>query len=132
MTKSAGSVLVTAVVSGNFVLTLWHLYILQNVHSTASGGEIFTLGSIIGSVSLFVVLLIWTRFYKLGAWISAGLLLIGLTIGGYEHFLSVNPDNVFTMPHGDWTLSFQVSAVLLVLVELLGIWAAVRTATLEA
>ena len=117
-------------VSGNFVVTLWHLYILQNVHSTESGDEIFTLGSIVGSVSLLVVLLIWTRFYKVAAWMSAALLLIGLTVGSYEHFLSVNPDNVFIMPHGDWTLSFQVSAVLLVIVELLGIWASVRTATL--
>jgi hypothetical protein len=132
MTKSAGSIFVTAMVSGNFAVTLWHLHILQNVHPMESGGESFTLGSIVGSVSLFAILLIWTRFYKVGAWISAGLLLIGLTIGSYEHFLSVNPNNVFIMPHGDWTLSFQISAVLLVVVELLGIWAAVRTATLRA
>jgi hypothetical protein len=61
MTKSAGAVLVTAMVSGNFAVTLWHLYILQNAHSTQSGGELFTLGSIVGSVSLFAILLIWTR-----------------------------------------------------------------------
>jgi len=132
MTKSTGSVFVTAMVSGNFAVALWHLYILQHLHSTESGGEIFRLGVVVGSVSLFVILLIWTRFYKVGAWISAGLLLIGLTIGGYEHFLSVNPNNVFIMPRGNWTLSFQVSVVLLVVVELLGIWASVRTATLRA
>ena len=131
MTKSAGTVFVTAMVSGNLAVAFWHLYILKNMHPTESGGEIFTLGATVGSVSLLAILLIWTRFYRLGAWISAGLLLIGLTIGSYEHFLSINPNNVFIMPYGDWTLSFQVSVVLLVVVELLGIWASVRTATLR-
>jgi hypothetical protein len=90
------------------------------------------LGPIVGSVSLLAISLIWTRFYKVGAWISAGLLLVGLTIGSYEHFISVNPNNVFIMPDASWTLSFQVSVGLLVIVELLGIWASVRTATLRA
>ena len=132
MTKSTGLAFVTAMVAGNFATSLWHLYILHAAHSAASGNQIFTLGPIVGSVSLLAILLMWTRFYKAGAWISAGLLLAGLTIGSYEHFISVNPNNVFIMPDASWTLSFQVSVGLLVIVELLGIWASVRTATLRA
>jgi hypothetical protein len=127
MTKSNGSVLVTALVAGNFAAALWHLHILQNVHSTALSSEMATLGPIVGSVSSLVILLVWTRFYKVGAWIAAGLLSIGFAIGSYEHFVSVNPNNLFIMPPGAWTLSFQVSVGLLVVIQLLGIWASIRT-----
>jgi hypothetical protein len=53
-------------------------------------------------------------------------LAIALVIGTYAHFLSRGTDNILRMPSGDLTLSFQISAVLLVLLEALGCWVGIR------
>jgi len=49
-------------------------------------------------------------------------LAVALVIGTYSHFLSTGSDNVLRMPASGPTLSFQVSAVLLSLLEALGCW----------
>jgi hypothetical protein len=46
---------------------------------------------------------------------------IGFVIGGYEHVLNAGPDNVFTISPGPSAFSFQVSAILLLLIEPVGI-----------
>jgi hypothetical protein len=53
-------------------------------------------------------------------------LAMALVIGTYAHFLSPGTDNILHMPSGDLTLSFQISAVLLVLLEALGCWVGIR------
>jgi hypothetical protein len=53
-------------------------------------------------------------------------LAIALVIGTYAHFLSPGTDNISRIPAGYLTLSFQISAVLLVLLEALGCWVGIR------
>jgi hypothetical protein len=53
-------------------------------------------------------------------------LAIVLIIGTYAHFLSAGTDNILRMPPGDLRLPFQISAVLLVLLEALGCWVGIR------
>ena len=53
-------------------------------------------------------------------------LAIALVIGFSAHFLSSGADNVFRMAPGEWRLSFQISAVLLVCLEALGCWIGLR------
>ena len=47
-------------------------------------------------------------------------------IGGYEHFVKSRPDQVFPMVSEEFTLPFQVSVVLLVIFEILDVWASTR------
>jgi hypothetical protein len=51
---------------------------------------------------------------------------IPLVIGGYEHFVKSGPDNVSQMARGEFGLPFQVSAVVLVIFEILVCWASIR------
>lgn len=51
---------------------------------------------------------------------------VALAIGSYTHFLSTGIDNVFHMPPRGLKLPFQVSAVLLTVLEALGCWVGVR------
>ena len=44
-----------------------------------------------------------------------------LVFGGYYHFLSGGADNVSSLGAHDWAMPFQVTAVLLVLTEALGV-----------
>jgi hypothetical protein len=60
-------------------------------------------------------------FPKLAESIITLPLAIALVIGTYAHFLSPGTDNVLRMPAGDLKLPFQISAVLLVLLEALGV-----------
>jgi hypothetical protein len=40
--------------------------------------------------------------------------------GAYYHFVAISSDNVFTMHSGQWEITFQVSAVLLAMIEFAG------------
>ena len=44
-----------------------------------------------------------------------------LLFGGYYHFLAPGPDNVSQLSHHAWTLPFQLSAVVLALLEAVGV-----------
>jgi hypothetical protein len=46
--------------------------------------------------------------------------------GWYSHFLSPGSDNVFRMSDGESTFAFQISAVLLFVLEFLGCWLSIR------
>jgi hypothetical protein len=52
-------------------------------------------------------------------------------IGFSAHFLSSGTDNVFRMVPGEWRLSFQISAVLLVCLEAPGCWIGLRAFPLQ-
>jgi hypothetical protein len=71
-------------------------------------------------------MLLWTRFRKLAGWLLLIFFAIPLVIGGDGHFVKSSPDKVFQMASGGFTLPFQVSAVLLVIFEILGVWASTR------
>ena len=43
-----------------------------------------------------------------------------LIFGGYYHFIAAGPDNVGELGHHTWTFPFQLSAVLLAVIEAVG------------
>ncbi len=57
---------------------------------------------------------------RLAGWMVIIPLGVALLIGSYAHFLSSGADNVFRMPPGEWRFSFQVTAVMLAVLEALG------------
>src|SRR5271166_257536 len=65
-------------------------------------------------------------FAKLAASMIVIPLGIAMVIGSYTHFLSAGSDNVLRMPASDLTLPFQISAMLLTLLEALGCWVGFR------
>lgn len=58
-------------------------------------------------------------------------LAIALVVGSGAHFLSSGTDNVFRMSPGEWRLSFQISATLLMCLEALGCWIGLRAFTVR-
>jgi hypothetical protein len=64
--------------------------------------------------------------HTLAGWMILLPLGVALAIGGYTHFLSPGSDNIFRMPSRPWTVPFQISAVLLALLEALSCWVALR------
>jgi hypothetical protein len=73
---------------------------------------------------LLAALLLWTRLRKVGAVLLLFSMLGSLIFGVVNHFLIPSPDHVLHLPVSDWRLTFQATAVLLVITESLGCWIA--------
>jgi uncharacterized membrane protein len=113
-------------VLGHAATVFWHLQILARLNRalTPEGAVLFA--SLVNAVALIGLVLLWTGFRKTAAWLLLIFFVIPLAIGGYEHFVKSGPDNVFQMARGEFTLPFQISAVLLVILEILVCWAGIR------
>jgi fumarate reductase subunit C len=113
------------VVVGHFLVVLWHLFLLVKVDPNTPRflPPLLILINLIPLAGLFVFA---RGFFKVAASMIAIPLGVALVIGGYSHFLSHGSDNVFRMRPGECTLSYQISAVLLVILEALGCWISVR------
>lgn len=76
----------------------------------------------INVVPLVGLVLLWTHYLRLASVLIFVPLAVGLSAGGFEHFLS----NGFRMAATEWTLPFTNSAVLLAVLELGGCWLCIR------
>jgi hypothetical protein len=113
------------IVLGHFVAVIWHLLLLVKVQPSTPRFFppvliLFNLFPVVGLVALAKGL------SKLAASMIILPFAIALVIGTYAHFLSSGTDNILRMPSGDLRLSFQMSAVLLVLLDAIGCWVAIR------
>jgi hypothetical protein len=113
------------VVVGHFLVVLWHLSLLVRVdsHTPRFLPPLLILINLIPLAGLFVFA---RGFFKLAAAMIAIPFAVALVIGGYSHFLSSGSDNILHLAPGEFTLSYQISAVLLVLLEAMGCWIGVQ------
>jgi hypothetical protein len=92
------------------------------------------IGIVIFLIPIIAVVLLWTQFYRIGSWLLIGSLAGSLLFGIYNHFLVITPDHVSQVSFADWGLLFQVTAILILIVDGLGsgicIWA-LRTPQLK-
>ncbi|MDQ2856494.1 MAG: hypothetical protein M3R68_09205 [Acidobacteriota bacterium] len=75
---------------------------------------------------LVSMLLLWTRLRRAGAALLLASMLGSLIFGLVNHFVIVSPDHVQHLSAGDWRLPFQLTAVLLAAIEILGCWIGAR------
>jgi len=117
--------LATALVLSHLGIVIWHLLLLVRVQPETPR---FALMLLIG-VNLIPVMGL-VAFAKGHATFAGWMIIlpfgVAVAIGGYSHFLSTSSDNVFHMPSQPWRVPFQVSTVLLALLEALSCWIAVR------
>jgi len=115
----------TLVVLAHAVVVLWHLELLARLGSALKPEQVPLFAILANLIPVVAVILLWAHFPKVGAWLLL-FLAVPLAIGGYSHFLSPGSDNVFRMAAGELTLAFRLSAVLLLVLELLSCWVAVQ------
>jgi hypothetical protein len=73
-----------------------------------------------------VLLLLKAR--RAGGWLLAAAMAGSLAFSVYKHFIAAGPDNAFSLAPSAWGALFQITAVLLAVVEALGCWAGIRLA----
>ena len=81
---------------------------------------------VIIAAPIIAMILLWTRWSRRGIWLLLGSMLGSLLFGGYNHFIAITPDHVAHLPAGEAQTLFTVTAVLLMIVEIFGIWMAWR------
>jgi hypothetical protein len=115
----------TLVVLAHGVVVFWHLELLAKLGTVLRPDQVPLFAELANIVPVVAAILLWAHFPKLGGWLLL-FLAVPLAIGGYSHFLSPGSDNVFHMTPGELALAFRISAVLLLILELLGCWLAVQ------
>lgn len=78
--------------------------------------------AVITIAPLVSMLLLWTRLRKAGAVLL--LLSMGgsLIFGVINHFVIASTDHLLHLRGGDWRFPFQLTAILLAVIEILGCW----------
>lgn len=84
-------------------------------------------GIVIFLIPIIAVGLLWTQFYRIGSWLLLSSLAGSLLFGIYNHFIVISPDHVSQVSFEGWGMLFQVTAILIVIVDALGCWMSVWT-----
>lgn len=113
------------IVVGHFIAVIWHLFLVVKVQPGFPRSAL-PLMILVNLVPVAGLVAVAKEFTKLAGCLITLPLTIVLVIGTYAHFLSPGADNILHMPPGNLRLPFQISAVLLVLLEALGGWVGIR------
>jgi len=100
-------------------ITTPHSRAHTNLHIEMDGWQNIYIFLVILIAPIVAAVLIWKR--KRPGFVMLALSMTGsFVFGVYYHFLATGSDNVFTLPASSWTLTFQLSAWLLAIIELAG------------
>ncbi len=84
-------------------------------------------GIVIFPAPIIAAVLLWTRFYRIGSWLLLSSISGSLLFGIYNHFIVISPDHVSQVAFESWGMLFQITTILIVIVDGLGcgvgIWA---------
>jgi hypothetical protein len=76
---------------------------------------------VIAIAPLIAMLLLWTRYARLGLVLLVVSMAGSLIFGAIYHYVIVSPDHVSHLPPGDAQGMFRLTALLLMLTELFGV-----------
>lgn len=110
----------------NLAVTLWHLYLTVEMHPGLLGTTPVRIALQTGTLTIVGLVLLWTRYPKIGSLVLIVVLALGFVMGCLEHFFVAGPYNVFDVGSGHWVLPFDISVGLLVVVQVGGLTAAAR------
>jgi len=68
-----------------------------------------------------MVVLLWTRYDRLGLWLLVVSMAASLIFGVIYHYVVISPDHVSHLPPGDAQGMFRTTAMLIILTELFGV-----------
>jgi hypothetical protein len=77
-------------------------------------------GIVIFLIPIVATILLWTQFDRIGSWLLLSSIAGSLLFGIYNHFIAISPDHVSQVSFAGWGLLFQVTAILIVIMDGLG------------
>jgi hypothetical protein len=116
----------TFVVLAHAAVVFWHLFLVEKITPGLTDHQVLAATTAINLVPAVALVLLRAHFLRLGGFLLFLPLAVGLVIGGKEHFVTPGPLNVFDMAATPWVLSFRVTAVLLLVLEVSGCCIAIQ------
>lgn len=116
----------TAIIVAHLIVSFVHGMAHDKLHIDLSRTQLLFVVAVITAAPILSVVLLWTRQRRFGGWLLVTSMGAALLFGAYYHFLLPGPDNILQVRSEDWALPFQVTAVLLALLEAgsaAGVWA---------
>ena len=83
-------------------------------------------GVVIFPLPIIAAILLWTQFYRLGIWLLLGSIAGSFFFGLYNHFIVISPDHVSQVAFVGWGMLFQITAILILIVDGLGSWIGIQ------
>ena len=77
-------------------------------------------GIVIFLIPIIAAVLLWTQFYRIGIWLLLSSIAGSFLFGFYNHFIAISPDHVSQVAFEGWGWLFQVTAILILIVDGLG------------
>ena len=114
------SVYATLVVAAHAAVSAVHGFAHAALGVFLSWADNVFVAAVITVAPILAVVLLWVRRRRQGAWLLFASMAGSLLFGAYKHFVALSDDHIFHAPVGDWRVTFQVTAVLLSLIELGG------------
>jgi hypothetical protein len=117
----------TIVVILNAVVVALHGLAHDKIPVPLSVFQSLFVSSIIVLAPIVAMILLWTRFQKIGSWLLFSSMAASLVFGVCYHFIVISADHVSQIPFTGWGILFHITAILLAFVEGLGsgvgVWA---------
>ena len=111
----------SVVVLVHFVIVTLHGSAHTHLHIDLTPAQMAYVVAVIVLAPLIAAGLLWTKFWRSGAYLLAVSMIGALVFGGYKHFFSATNDDVSQMSHAGWGGIFLVSSILLFVTEAAGI-----------
>jgi hypothetical protein len=112
----------TAVVLVHQAIAILHGMAHGNLHIGLSAPQELFVLIVITVCPLIAMALLWTRRRRVGAVLLAVSMGASLLFGVWNHFVAAGPDHVAEVASGTMGRLFQMTAVLLALIEAAGCW----------
>lgn len=113
--------LVTLAVLAHLVVTLFHGQAHTKLGvALASWQQVYVIAVIL-LAPLLALILSWTRYASIGAWLLLGSMLGSLIFGAMYHYVIISNDHVAHLPVGEARSLFRLTALLLIITETLGV-----------
>jgi hypothetical protein len=109
--------LLIAVVLVHFAIVMLHGSAHTRLHIDLAPAQTAYVFAVIVLAPLIAAGLLWTKFWRSGAYLLTVSMIGALVFGAYKHFFSATNDDVSQMSHAGWGGVFLVSSILLLVTE---------------
>jgi hypothetical protein len=105
----------------HFLISLVHGFAHSRLHIDMNQWQSLYILIVITVLPLISAVLLWRTQTTSGFWLLLISMLGSLLFGGYYHFIAAGADNVSSLGSHSWVQPFQLTAVLLAIIEAAGV-----------
>jgi hypothetical protein len=118
--------LAALVIIAHALAFIWHLFVVSKIPPGLPSQQILFVAIAVNATPVIGLIFLLRRDDRLAAVLIFLPMAFVFAIGAREHFLNFGPSSVFGASDPEWAWSFRASAILLIILEILGCWVGVR------